>query len=83
MFITLAQSRFEHAPDLSSLRLCILASALFPTNTPRIFQNLRLEAVRQLYGSTKRNDEPTGLTTSAINSRSGWRALPQVSVCGL
>lgn len=53
MFITLAQTRFERPPDFSSLRLCVSASAPFPTKyNVEFFQKFGLY-VRQLYGSTE------------------------------
>ena len=53
MFITLAQTRFERAPNFSSLRLCVSASAPFPTKYNREFHQKFGMYVRQLYGSTE------------------------------
>lgn len=53
MFITLAQTRFEKAPDFSSLRLCVSASAPLPVKYNREFQQKFGIYVRQLYGSTE------------------------------
>ncbi len=53
MFITLAQTRFEQAPNFSSLRLCVSASAPLPTKYNREFHSKFGSYVRQLYGSTE------------------------------
>lgn len=53
MFITLAQTRFETAPDFSSLRLCVSASAPLPVKYNREFHQKFGSYIRQLYGSTE------------------------------
>jgi len=53
MFSVLAQSRFATPPDLSSLRLCISASAPMPAAHNRAFAQRFGLHVRQLYGSTE------------------------------
>lgn len=53
MFSILAQSRFATPPDLSSLRLCISASAPMPVPHNRAFEQRFGLYVRQLYGSTE------------------------------
>lgn len=53
MFITLAQTRYERAPDFSSLRLCISASAPLPNKYNREFWSKFGIPIRQLYGSTE------------------------------
>lgn len=53
MFITLAQSRFERAPDFSSLGLCVSASAPLPEKYNREFRQKFGLYIRQLYGSTE------------------------------
>lgn len=53
MFSVLAQSRFAAPPDLSSLRLCVSASAPMPVAHNRLFKDRFGCHVRQLYGSTE------------------------------
>jgi long-chain acyl-CoA synthetase len=53
MFITLAQTRYERAPDFSSLRLCVSASAPLPKKFNAEFHQKFGMHVRQLYGSTE------------------------------
>jgi long-chain acyl-CoA synthetase len=53
MFIMLAKSNFRRPPDLSSLRLCISASAAMPARRNHEFQERFGFYVRQLYGSTE------------------------------
>lgn len=80
MFITLAQSRFERVPDFSSLRLCISASAPFPTKYNReFFQRFGLY-VRQLYGSTETGTMSVNLSAEIADTLDSVGApLPQVS----
>jgi long-chain acyl-CoA synthetase len=53
MFIMLAKSNFRTPPDLSSLRICISASAAMPAKYNREFHQSFGFYVRQLYGSTE------------------------------
>ena len=53
MFIMLAKSNFRTPPDLSSLRICISASAAMPAKYNREFHQSFGCYVRQLYGSTE------------------------------
>ena len=53
MFITLAQTNFRPAPDFSSLRLCVSASAPLPPRFNQEFHDKLGIYVRQLYGSTE------------------------------
>ena len=53
MFIMLAKSNFRRPPDLSSLRLCISASAAMPARRNHEFHERFGFYVRQLYGSTE------------------------------
>ena len=53
MFSTLAQSNFRRAPDFSSLRLCVSASAPMPRKFNLLFHEKFGRHVRQLYGSTE------------------------------
>jgi len=53
MFSVLAQSNFAAPPDLSSLRLCVSASAPMPAPHNRAFKERFGQYVRQLYGSTE------------------------------
>lgn len=80
MFITLAQTRFEQTPDFSSLRLCISASAPFPTKyNLEFFQKFGLY-VRQLYGSTETGTMSVNLSTDIADTLDSVGApLPEVS----
>ncbi len=53
MFIMLAKANFRRPPDLSSLRLCISASAAMPAKRNYEFRDRFGFFVRQLYGSTE------------------------------
>jgi long-chain acyl-CoA synthetase len=53
MFIMLAKTNFRSRPDLSSLRLCISASAAMPARRNHEFHERFGFYVRQLYGSTE------------------------------
>jgi long-chain acyl-CoA synthetase len=53
MFIMLAKSNFRVRPDLSSLRICVSASAAMPARYNREFHQTFGLYVRQLYGSTE------------------------------
>lgn len=53
MFSILARSHFRQPPDLSSLRLCISASAAMPVKQNQQFYETFGIYVRQLYGSTE------------------------------
>jgi len=53
MFIVLAETRFDPAPDWRSLRWCISASAPLPIKYNRAFHDKFGTHVRQLYGSTE------------------------------
>jgi long-chain acyl-CoA synthetase len=53
MFSILAQSNFRPAPDFSSLRLCVSASAPMPKKFNQMFYAKFGIYVRQLYGSTE------------------------------
>jgi long-chain acyl-CoA synthetase len=53
MFITVAQTNFGRAPDFSSLRLCISASAPLPSRFNQEFHDKFGIYIRQLYGSTE------------------------------
>jgi long-chain acyl-CoA synthetase len=53
MFSVLAKSSFDRRPDLSSLRLCISASAAMPKRLNEQFRESFGFYVRQLYGSTE------------------------------
>jgi len=53
MFAMLARSNVRRMPDLSSLRLCISASAPFPLALNAAFRERFGMHVRQLYGSTE------------------------------
>lgn len=64
MFGMLAKTRFNQAPDFSSLRLCVSASAPMPEKVNREFHERFGIYVRQLYGSTE-----TG--TISVNLREG------------
>lgn len=80
MFITLAQSRFEHTPDFSSLRLCISASAPYPTKYNREFFSKFGLYVRQLYGSTETGTMSVNLSEDIAETLDSVGApLPQVS----
>lgn len=68
MFITLAQTRFERAPNFSSLRLCISASAPFPTKYNREFHSKFGMYVRQLYGSTETGTLSVNLSADIENT---------------
>ena len=53
MFIALAETHFNPAPDWGALRLCISASAPLPARHNRTFHARFGRYVRQLYGSTE------------------------------
>jgi long-chain acyl-CoA synthetase len=53
MFIVLAETRFDPAPNWRSLRWCISASAPLPIKYNRAFHDKFGIHVRQLYGSTE------------------------------
>lgn len=53
MFIALAETEFNPAPDWGALRLCISASAPLPARHNRAFRARFGRYVRQLYGSTE------------------------------
>jgi len=53
MFIALAETEFNPAPDWTALRLCISASAPLPARHNRAFHARFGRHVRQLYGSTE------------------------------
>jgi len=53
MFIALAETDFDPAPDWGALRLCISASAPLPARYNRAFHARFGRYVRQLYGSTE------------------------------
>jgi long-chain acyl-CoA synthetase len=53
MFITVAQTNFRRAPDFSSLRLCVSASAPLPQRFNQEFHDKYGIYIRQLYGSTE------------------------------
>jgi long-chain acyl-CoA synthetase len=53
MFIALAETDFDPAPDWAALRLCISASAPLPARHNRAFHARFGRYIRQLYGSTE------------------------------
>jgi long-chain acyl-CoA synthetase len=53
MFSMLARTNFRRRPDLSSLRLCVSASAPMPRAMNQLFHRQFGMYVRQLYGSTE------------------------------
>jgi long-chain acyl-CoA synthetase len=53
MFIALAETEFDPAPDWRSLRVCVSASAPLPARHNRAFHARFGRFVRQLYGSTE------------------------------
>jgi len=53
MFIVLAETRFDQAPNWRSLRWCISASAPLPIKYNREFHSKFGSYIRQLYGSTE------------------------------
>lgn len=63
MFSMLAKANFRRRPDLSSLRLCVSASAPMPKKLNQEFYNNFGIYVRQLYGSTE-----TGTISVNLNS---------------
>jgi long-chain acyl-CoA synthetase len=80
MFITLAQTRFERAPDFSSLRLCVSASAPLPLKYNREFRDKFGVFIRQLYGSTETGTMSVNLGGDIENTLDSVGApLPGVS----
>ncbi len=80
MFITLAQSRFERPPDFSFLRICVSASAPFPTKYNHEFFNKFGRYVRQLYGSTETGTMSVNMDADISDSLdSVGKPLPEVS----
>lgn len=65
MFITLAQTRFEPAPNFSSLRLLVSASAPLPVKYNREFYAKFGAYIRQLYGSTETGTMSVNLSDEA------------------
>jgi long-chain acyl-CoA synthetase len=68
MFITLAQTRYEHTPDFSSLRLVISASAPLPNRYNREFHQKFGIYIRQLYGSTETGSMSVNLSKDIENT---------------
>ena len=68
MFSTLAQGRFRHTPDFSSLRWTISASAPMPKKLNHEFQDRFGMYVRQLYGSTETGTISVDLSADIENS---------------
>lgn len=68
MFIALAQTRSERAPDFSSLRLCISASAPLPPKYNREFHSKFGMYIRQLYGSTETGTMSVNLSDDIENT---------------
>jgi len=81
MFIMLAKANFRRPPDLSSLRLCISASAAIPAKYNHEFQQRFGFFVRQLYGSTETGSISVNLDVDIADSlESVGRPLPGVEV---
>jgi len=68
MFGTLAKTNFQECPDLSSLRLCVSASAPLPATLNRQFHERFGIYVRQLYGSTETGTISVDLSTDIERS---------------
>ncbi len=68
MFITLAQTRYEHTPDFSSLRLVVSASAPLPNKFNREFHRKFGIYIRQLYGSTETGTMSVNLSEDIENT---------------
>ena len=68
MFSVLAQSRFASPPDLSSLRLCVSASAPMPVPHNRMFKERFGHYVRQLYGSTETGTISVNLSDDIVDT---------------
>jgi long-chain acyl-CoA synthetase len=68
MFIMLAKANFHVRPDLSSLRLCISASAAMPARYNREFYDHFGFYVRQLYGSTETGSISVNLDSDIADS---------------
>lgn len=68
MFIMLAKANFRRPPDLSSLRLCISASAAMPARRNQEFQERFGFFVRQLYGSTETGSISVNLDSDIADS---------------
>jgi long-chain acyl-CoA synthetase len=66
MFGVMAKTSYPRRPDISSLRLCISASAPMPVELNRQFQNKFGMYVRQLYGSSE-----TGTISANLNAEIG------------
>ena len=66
MFGVMAKTSYSRRPDISSLRLCISASAPMPVELSRQFQNKFGMYVRQLYGSSE-----TGTISANLNADIG------------
>ncbi len=66
MFGVMAKTNYPRRPDVSSLRLCISASAPMPVELNRQFQNKFGMYVRQLYGSSE-----TGTISANLNADIG------------
>ncbi|HVN29681.1 MAG TPA: AMP-binding protein [Candidatus Binataceae bacterium] len=81
MFIMLVKSNFRTPPDLSSLRVCISASAAMPAKYNREFHSRFGFYVRQLYGSTETGSISVNLDPDIENSLDSiGRPLPGVEI---
>jgi long-chain acyl-CoA synthetase len=81
MFATLAKAHFRRSPDLSSLRVCVSASAPLPAELNRAFCSRFGFHVRQLYGSTETGSISANLRADVAGTlESVGRPLPGVAV---
>jgi len=81
MFAMLAKAQFRRRPDLSSLRLCVSASAPLPSALNRLFADRFGRYVRQLYGSTETGSISVNMRADVAETlESVGRPLPGVEV---
>lgn len=81
MFAMLAKGHVRRRPDLSSLRVCVSASAPFPCALNTAFRDRFGFHVRQLYGSTETGSISVNLLSEVSRTlESVGRPLPGVEV---
>jgi long-chain acyl-CoA synthetase len=81
VFAMLARAQFRRRPDLSSLRVCVSASAPFPAALNLAFRDRFGFHVRQLYGSTETGSISVNLLPDVSETlESVGRPLPGVAV---